>query len=51
MREWNPSTNLKRTWHETLDGNNNVRIVRPQRQDGIKIHYEFDSNGNFTGMW
>jgi hypothetical protein len=51
VREWNPENGLKRTWHETLDGNNNVRIVRPERNDGSKIHYVFDNRGNFIGTW
>ena len=49
VREWDPETSLKRTWHETVDGNNNIRIVRPETNDGIKIHYIFDSEGNFIG--
>lgn len=50
VREWDLKTGLKRTWHETLDGNNNVRIVRPQSYNGIKIHYVFDHEGNFIGV-
>lgn len=48
VREWDPETRLKRTWHETLDSNNNIRIVRPENNNGIKIHYLFDSDGNYT---
>jgi len=39
VREWNPSTGKRRTWHETLDHHGKVRIVRPQRDDNVKIHY------------
>ena len=49
VREWDPETGLKRTWHETLDGNENIRIVRPETNDGIKTHYIFDDEGNFIG--
>jgi hypothetical protein len=31
---------------ESLDGNANVRIVRPET-GGTKIHYLFDNEGNF----
>lgn len=51
VREWDPETGNKRTWHETVDHNNNVRIVRPQRTDNVKTHYQFDSNGNYTGKF
>lgn len=50
VREWDPETGFKRTWHETLDGRYNVRIVRPQINDGIKTHFVFDNNGNYEGM-
>lgn len=50
VREWDSETGLKRTWHETLDGNNNVRIVRPETNNGIKTHYVFDNEGNFIGV-
>lgn len=49
VREWNPQTGLKRTWHETIDQSGNIRIVRPEVNDGSKIHYLFDSNGIFDG--
>ncbi|MBS2534268.1 hypothetical protein KGQ20_15970 [Catenulispora sp. NF23] len=29
VREWDPATGAKRTWHETLDGAGRVRQVRP----------------------
>ncbi len=51
VREWDPSTGNKRTWHETLDHNGNVRQVRPEFNNGTKTHYTFDKNGNFTGSW
>lgn len=49
VREWDPQTGLKRTWHETIDQSGNIRIVRPEANDGSKIHYLFDTNGIFEG--
>ncbi len=49
VREWDPQTGLKRSWHETMDQSGNIRIVRPEMNDGNKIHYIFDSNGIFEG--
>ncbi|MFF0004671.1 DUF6531 domain-containing protein [Streptomyces tibetensis] len=53
VREWDPATGAKRIWHETLDANGKVRIVRPDVSvtGGKKIHYQFDKNGNFTGTF
>lgn len=51
VREWDPATGNKRTWHETLDHDGNVRQVRPEFNDGSKTHYTFDKNGNYTGSW
>lgn len=53
VREWDPVTGAKRIWHETLDANGKVRIVRPDVSvtGGKKIHYQFDRNGNFTGTF
>ncbi len=48
VREWDPEKGLKRTWHETLDRDDNIRIVRPETNDGIKTHYVFDNEGNFV---
>jgi RHS repeat-associated protein len=50
VREWNPKSGIKRTWHETLDNKGRVRIVRPEKNDRNKVHYLFDSDGNFTGV-
>jgi hypothetical protein len=50
VREWAPETGLKKTWHETLDKNNVIRIVRPEINNGIKTHYIFDNEGNFIGI-
>ena len=50
VREWNYKTGVRKTWFETIDGNGAVRIVRPERNDGIKIHYHFDAKGNFIGI-
>jgi hypothetical protein len=51
VREWNPATGEKRTWHETVDHNGNVRIVRPDPSltGGGKVHYHFDENGHYLG--
>ncbi|MGW7275473.1 RHS repeat-associated core domain-containing protein [Streptomyces sp. NPDC054864] len=53
VREWDPATGAKRIWHETLDSNGKVRIVRPDVSvtGGLKVHYQFDRNGNFTGTF
>ena len=48
MREWDPGSGLKRTWHETLAHEGNVRIVRPQTNDLNKIHFVFDNKGKFV---
>ena len=51
VREWDPNTDRKRVWMETIDKNGNVRIVRPEVSvtNGSKVHYEFDSKGNYIG--
>ena len=53
VREWNPETGNKRTWHETIDQNGSIRKVRPDTKftGGNKVHYRFDSNGNYIGKW
>lgn len=53
VREWDPKTDSTRIWHETLDTAGNVRIVRPDVNvtGGSKVHYSFDSEGNFTGTF
>jgi hypothetical protein len=48
VREWDPSTGAKRTWHETIDQSGNVRIVRPQNGPE-KVHHLFDRDGNYGG--
>jgi hypothetical protein len=50
VREWNPATGLKRTWHETLDHSGAVRQVRIMK-GGQKVHYMFDRFGRFTHRW
>ncbi|QVL55048.1 MAG: hypothetical protein KFB95_06950 [Simkaniaceae bacterium] len=50
VREWDHKTGSKKTWFETIDENGRVRIVRPERNDGVKIHYIFDENGVFEGI-
>ncbi|UQZ35445.1 hypothetical protein C2I18_19095 [Paenibacillus sp. PK3_47] len=53
VREWDPATGNKRTWHETVDHSGNIRQVRPDTKvtNGQKVHYRFDSNGNYIGNW
>lgn len=51
VREWNPMTNQKRTWHETIDHGGNVRQVRPELNNGTKTHYTFDKDGKYKGSW
>jgi RHS repeat-associated protein len=50
VREWDPSSNATRTWHETVDHAGSVRQVRPET-GGPKVHYRFDANGNYIGSW
>ncbi|GLW12286.1 hypothetical protein Misp01_74140 [Microtetraspora sp. NBRC 13810] len=47
LREWDPPTNEKRTWHETVDHDGQVR----PEAGGPKVHYTFDGCGNYTGSW
>jgi hypothetical protein len=49
VREWDPATGVKRTWHETVDHSGTVRIVRPQT-DGNKVHYHFDQHGKLEDV-
>ena len=51
VREWDPKTGNKRTWHETLDHEGNVRQVRPVKENGTKTHYLFDARGNLIREW
>ena len=53
VREWNPYTDYKRDWYETLDHYGNIRQVRPDPNitGGIKVHYMFDIDGVYTGNW
>ncbi|MFF9819668.1 DUF6531 domain-containing protein [Streptomyces sp. NPDC014006] len=53
VREWDPATGAKRIWHETLDAEGRVRIVRPDVKvtGGKKVHYQFDRNGKFVGTF
>ncbi|MER5645593.1 polymorphic toxin-type HINT domain-containing protein [Streptosporangium sp. NPDC002524] len=50
VREWNPASNEKRTWHETVAHDGQVRQVRPET-GGPKVHYTFDKCGKYTGSW
>ena len=53
VREWDPYTGYKRDWYETLDYNGNIRQVRPDTNitGGVKVHYMFDTDGNYIGNW
>lgn len=51
VHELDPSRGRTRGWNETLDHEGNIRQVRPQLDTGIKTHYKFDKNGNYTGKW
>ena len=53
VREWNPQNGLKRDWYETIDHSGNIRQVRPKVEvtGGVKVHYVFDSNGNYIRKW
>jgi hypothetical protein len=48
VREWDPSNNQMRTWHEVVDHQGRVRQVRPVE---TTRHYTFDETGNYTGYW
>ncbi len=50
LREWDPHTKRKRIWHETIDHNGTVRRVRPEKADKVKRHFDFDENGQYTGI-
>ena len=47
--EYNPETDQKRAWLETIDSDNKVRMVRPEKNNNTKTHYEFDKNGKYIG--
>lgn len=51
VHEFDTVTGLTRGWHETLDRMGNVRQIRPERHDGMKRHYQFDSYGRYKGSW
>jgi hypothetical protein len=51
VHEFDTMTGCTRGWHETLDRIGNVRQIRPERNDGIVKHYQFDSNGRYKGSW
>ncbi len=51
VHEFDTMTGCTRGWHETVDRAGNVRQVRPERNDGIARHYQFDSNGRYRGSW
>jgi RHS repeat-associated protein len=48
VREWDPATGAKRSWHETLDHAGRVRIVRPEPRLP-QGHFIFDAEGNYVG--
>ena len=45
VREWDPTSGMKRTWHETLDHDGNIRKIRQELNNGNKTHYFFDEAG------
>ena len=47
--EYNPETGQKRAWLETVDSDNKVRMVRPEKNNNTKTHYEFDKDGKYIG--
>lgn len=49
VREWDPKTNRKRTWHESVTHQNKVNQVRIMKK-GKKIHYRFN-NGKYSHKW
>ena len=51
VHEFDTVTGLTRGWHETLDRMGKVRQIRPERNDGMKRHYQFDGNGRYKGSW
>ena len=52
VRECDPATGQKRTWHETLDHRGRVRQIRPVGSPGEpKKHYLFDENGKLEKVW
>jgi hypothetical protein len=51
VHEFDTMTGCTRGWHETVDRAGNVRQVRPERNEGITRHYQFDSNGRYRGSW
>jgi len=50
VREWDPATDMKRTWHETVDSQGRVRQVR-LIDPGPNLHYLFDADGRFVKRW
>ena len=50
VREWDPETGKSRTWMETVDHSQRVRIVRPVTR-GPKTHYQFGDDGKFKGTF
>jgi hypothetical protein len=51
VHEFDPTTGRSRGWHATLDHDGNVRQVRPELNNGIKRHYQFDHDKNYKGCW
>jgi hypothetical protein len=51
VHEFDTVTGLTRGWHETLDRMGKVRLIRPERHDGMKRNYQFDSDGRYKRSW
>ncbi|WP_421522786.1 hemagglutinin repeat-containing protein [Neisseria yangbaofengii] len=49
VREWNPLTDSKRTWYETIDNARRVRSVAPKPVTHEKNHHIFDKTGKYQG--
>ncbi|MHC9084873.1 toxin TcdB middle/N-terminal domain-containing protein [Luteimonas sp. RIT-PG2_3] len=51
VHEFDAVRGRTRGWHELLDQAGNVRQVRPELNNGRKVHHMFDAVGNYTGSW
>jgi len=51
VHEFDTMNGCTRGWHETVDRAGKVRQIRPERNDGIARHYQFDGNGRYRGSW
>ena len=49
VREWDPNTDERRTWYETVDHYNNIRSVAPKPITHEKNHHIFEASGKYIG--